>query len=86
MGARQNQEDSVNKQYEALVLADALEHDKWLVPAVVLQESADELRRLHAVNAELLEAMKRIRQTACSVKDAQEKLDAAIKNAEAANG
>ena len=32
---------------EALRLADALERDKWHVPAVVMQAAADELRRLH---------------------------------------
>ena len=85
----------MNKQSEALVLADALEHDKWHVPAVVMQESADELRRLHAVNAELLEALKRLLKELGPI---NEELDvmfdeyaealsgasAAIKNAEAA--
>lgn len=42
-------------QPEALRLADELERDKWYVPAVVMQAAADELRRLHAENAQLRE-------------------------------
>ena len=38
----------MSTQPEALRLADELERDKWHVPAVVMQASADELRRLHA--------------------------------------
>lgn len=36
----------------ALVLADALEKDKWHVLAVTLQEAAEELRRLHSENVQ----------------------------------
>jgi hypothetical protein len=45
-------------QPEALYLADVLEVDKWHISGVTAQSAADELRRLHAVNAELLEALK----------------------------
>lgn len=41
------------KQPEALRLADELEREKWHVPAVVMQASAEELRRLHAENTTL---------------------------------
>jgi hypothetical protein len=44
-------------QPEALRLADALEVDKWHITGVTAQESANELRRLHEVNQELLEAL-----------------------------
>lgn len=46
-------------------------------------EAAAELRRLHAVNQELLEALKRIKQTGVFVGAiAQEMMDAAIAKAE----
>ncbi len=48
----------MSTQPEALRLADALERDKWHVPAVVMQAAADELRRLHAQRDALLEALK----------------------------
>lgn len=41
-----------DKKRETLRLADALESDKWHVPAVVMQRGADELRRLAGVEAE----------------------------------
>lgn len=50
----------MSKQPEALRLADALEYladnssDNWQV----MDLSSDELRRLHAINAELVEALK----------------------------
>lgn len=42
-----------SKQPDALRLADELERDKWYVSAVVMQDAADELRRLHAENTAL---------------------------------
>ena len=48
----------MSEQPEALRLADALEVDKWHISGVTAQSAADELRRLHAVNAELLQALK----------------------------
>ena len=46
------------KHPEALRLADALMMGNAMLPAIDLPEAADELRRLHALNAELLEALK----------------------------
>ena len=43
----------MSDQPDALVLADALEKDKWNVLAVTLQEAADELRLLHSINEQL---------------------------------
>jgi len=48
-----------DKQPEALRLADLLENEKH-VTDLALFKAAAELRRLHQVNAELLEALKRI--------------------------
>ena len=46
---------------EALRLAEELERaKKWGCPAVVIEASADELRRLHAQRDALLEALKKI--------------------------
>ena len=42
----------MDTQPEALRLADALEVDKWHISAVTAQSAADELRRLHAVEAD----------------------------------
>jgi hypothetical protein len=76
---------------KALFLAAELEASKWLIDQ---QEAADELRRLHAVNAELLEALKDmhsgwkyIRETHGDLYGvgwdrAQEKAEAAIAKAE----
>lgn len=47
----------MSNQPEALRLADALEADKWHISGVTAQSGADELRRLHAVNQELLNAL-----------------------------
>ncbi len=46
----------MTKQPEALRLADALEQDRFDEP----HGAAAELRRLHAVNVELLEALKKV--------------------------
>lgn len=47
----------MTEQPEALHIADALEVDKWHISGVTAQAGADELRRLHEVNAELLAAL-----------------------------
>lgn len=48
----------MSEQAKALVLAGALEKcDYGWVPSWLLNESSAELRRLHSVNAELLEAL-----------------------------
>lgn len=68
-------------QPKALFLADVIEAD----PASKTHhnEAAAELRRLYAVNKELLEALKRIKQTGVFVGAiAQEMMDAAIAKAE----
>jgi hypothetical protein len=49
--------ESMSKQPEALRLAHALEQGKYLL-SVERDATAAELRRLHEVNAELLEALK----------------------------
>lgn len=50
----------MSKQPEALRLADGLS-DSNLIPSVALCKASEaELRRLHALNAELLEALKRL--------------------------
>ena len=46
----------MSKQLEALRLADDL--DRWSHTTLDVHEAAAELRRLHEVNAELLEALK----------------------------
>ena len=45
------------QQPEALRLADALLMGNAMLPEIDLPEAAAELRRLHALNAELLEAL-----------------------------
>jgi len=50
------------KQPEALRLADALDHHS---PHRIEREAAAELRRLHEVNAELLEALRLIQPVKC---------------------
>jgi hypothetical protein len=47
------------QQPEALRLADALEQGTYLLSAE-RESTASELRRLHSVNAELLEALKKV--------------------------
>lgn len=47
------------KQPEALRLADALMMGNAMLPAIDLPEAAAKLRRLHALNAELLDALKK---------------------------
>ena len=46
------------QQPEALRLADALLMGNAMLPEIDLPDAAAELRRLHALNAELLEALK----------------------------
>lgn len=46
------------QQPEALRLADALLMGNAMLPEIDLPEAAAELRRLHALNAELLEALR----------------------------
>jgi hypothetical protein len=53
-------------QPEALRLADALEVDKWHISGVTAQSAADELRRLHALNQELLAALRKSVETTYS--------------------
>lgn len=68
-------------QPEALRLADRLEAD--FIRTQTNLDAAAELRRLVAENAELLEALKRIKQTGVFVGAiAQEMMDAAIAKAE----
>jgi hypothetical protein len=55
---KQLRKDAKANRPEALRLADALEVDKWHISGVTAQSAAEELRRLHAVNGELLEALK----------------------------
>ena len=50
----------MNEQSTALRLADALEVDKWHISGVTAQSAAEELRRLHSLNGELLEALNAI--------------------------
>lgn len=49
-----------NTQPNALRLADALEVDKWHISGVTAQMSADELRRLHNVNKDMLSALQEV--------------------------
>jgi hypothetical protein len=69
---------------EALFLAQELEAPLGtVISGEVDRRAAAELRRLHAVNAELLEALKRTKQTGVFVGAiAQEMMDAAIARAE----
>jgi hypothetical protein len=48
----------MSEKHEALRLADALEVDKWHISGVTAQSAAEELRRLSALNGELLQALK----------------------------
>jgi hypothetical protein len=48
----------MSKQPTALRLADALDQEDCMMSAKDICEAAAELRRLHAVNGELLEALK----------------------------
>ena len=77
----------IEKQPEALRLADAILTSKWPQVSPVW-EAAAELRRLHEVNAELLEALKDLREAiksrgVISTVKALSKTDAAIAKAEA---
>ena len=59
----------MSKQPEALRLADESDNDEWIAGTNQWREEASkELRRLHEVNQELLEALNRIQH---SVKQAQ---------------
>jgi len=66
-----------DKQPEALWLADALECTSVIYPRA---QAAAELRRLHEVNVELLEALKEL----CNVTDINDYNEAAFFKAEAA--
>ncbi len=47
----------MSTQPEALRLADALEVDKWHISGITAADCAAELRRLHELNQDLLEAL-----------------------------
>jgi hypothetical protein len=62
----------MSKQPEALMLADKMEVEVWLT-VEALKRTAAELRRLHEVNAELLEALKEVNSACPSDIDDSEK-------------
>ena len=69
----------MNTQPEALRLADLLEESYPLEPEA--EQAAAELRRLHEVNQELLEALKDMRDFYYKANEYQEKARAAITKA-----
>ena len=72
----------MSKQPEALCLADDL--DKWCHTTLDVHKAATELRRLHEVNADLLEALKKCSEQLTRVGYSANHADAAIAKAEQA--